>query len=252
MSLPAAPWSRPAADVAGALGVDPAVGLYSGQVALRVRRDGPNRLLGVKARSLAAILWAQLRSLLVGLLALAAGIGFVFGDTVEGYAILVVIALNTAIGFFSELQAVRSMEALRRLGVTICRVRRDGALRELPAEALVAGDIVLLEGSDLVPADLRMLDGARAGGRVSAYRRIAAGGRACRSSPSCRAAGRARLHALPRHGSQCRHGAWRRDRHRHGNRAGQDQPPGGARPGRRRRRSKNDSTALANGSPGWR
>jgi Ca2+-transporting ATPase len=161
VSLPAAPWSRPAADVAGALGVDPAVGLDAGQVALRVRRDGPNRLLGVKARSLAAILWAQLRSLLVGLLALAAGIGFVFGDTVEGYAILVVIGLNTAIGFFSELQAVRSMEALRRLGVTICRVRRDGALRELPAEALVVGDIVLLEGGDLVPADLRMLDGAR-------------------------------------------------------------------------------------------
>ena len=129
MSTPAAPWSRPAADVAGGLGVDPSVGLGSEQVALRLRRDGPNRLPGIKARSLAAILWAQLRSLLVGLLALAAGIGFLFGDTVEGYAILVVIALNTAIGFFSELQAVRSMEARRRLGVTTCRVRRAGLLR---------------------------------------------------------------------------------------------------------------------------
>ena len=161
MSTPAAPWSRPAADVAGGLGVDPSVGLGAGQVALRLRRDGPNVLPGVKPRSLLAILWAQLRSLLVGLLALAAGIGFLFGDTVEGYAILVVIALNTAIGFFSELRAVRSMEALRRLGVTTCRVRREGALRELPAEALVVGDVVLLEGGDLVPADLRMLDGAR-------------------------------------------------------------------------------------------
>ncbi len=161
MSTPQAPWSRAAAEVIGGLEVDPAVGLDSGQVAQRLRRDGPNRLPGVKQRSLAAILWAQLRSLLVGLLALAAGIGFLFGDTVEAYAILAVIALNTAIGFFSELRAMRSMEALRRLGVTTCRVRRDGGLRELPAEALVVGDTVLLEGGDLVPADLRVLDGAR-------------------------------------------------------------------------------------------
>ena len=161
MSAPQAPWSQAAADVATGLGVDPAVGLDSAQVAQRLRRDGPNRLPGVRPRSLLAILWAQLRSLLVGLLALAAGIGFLFGDTVEAYAILAVIALNTAIGFFSELRAVRSMEALRRLGVTACRVRREGALRELPAEALVVGDVVLLEGGDLVPADLRVLDSAR-------------------------------------------------------------------------------------------
>ena len=161
MSVPQVPWSQAAAEVTSGLGVDPAVGLDSGQVAQRLRRDGPNRLPGVKPRSLLAILWAQLRSLLVGLLALAAGIGFLFGDTVEAYAILAVIALNTAIGFFSELRAVRSMEALRRLGVTTCRVRRDGALRELPAEALVVGDVVLLEGGDLVPADLRVLDSAR-------------------------------------------------------------------------------------------
>lgn len=161
MSTPAAPWSRSAADIASELGVDPALGLDSGQAARRLLKDGPNCLHGVRTRSLADIVWAQLRSLLVGLLALAAGIGFVFGDTVEAYAILAVIGLNTAIGFVSELRAVRSMEALRRLGVTTCRVRRGGTLREAPAEMLVVGDIVLLEGGDLVPADLRVLDSAR-------------------------------------------------------------------------------------------
>lgn len=154
-------WSQMAAQVASGLGVDAAVGLDSGQVAQRLRQGGPNRLPGSRKRSLASILWAQLGSVLVGLLGLAAGIGFLSGDTVEAGAIVVVIVLNTAIGFVSELRAARSMEALRRLGVTVCRVRRDGALRELPAEALVVGDIVLLEAGDLVPADLRMLDGAR-------------------------------------------------------------------------------------------
>ncbi|WP_372717057.1 cation-translocating P-type ATPase [Immundisolibacter sp.] len=161
MGVPSAPWCRPAAEVARELGVDPAIGLDSQHATQRLRRDGPNRLRRVKPRSLAAILWAQLSSLLVGLLAVAAGIGFVSGDTVEAYAILVVIVLNTAIGFASELRAVRSMEALRRLGVTSSRVRRDGALQELPAAAVVVGDIVLLEGGDLVPADLRVLESAR-------------------------------------------------------------------------------------------
>ncbi|MDD3650425.1 cation-transporting P-type ATPase, partial [Immundisolibacter sp.] len=156
-----APWTLDAQQVARQLGVDPAQGLADTEAAQRLRRDGPNRLLTVKPRSLAAILWAQLRSLLVALLAVAAGIGFLSGDRVEAIAILVVIGLNTAIGFFSELRAVRSMEALRRLGVTTCRVRRDGRLQELPAEALVVGDVVLLEGGDVVPADLRLIDGAR-------------------------------------------------------------------------------------------
>ena len=155
------PWTRDAREVARDLGVDPAQGLADAEAAQRLRRDGPNRLAAVRPRSLAAILWAQLRSLLVGLLAVAAGVGFVSGDRVEAIAILAVIALNTAIGFFSELRAVRSMEALRRLGVTTCRVRRGGRLEELSADALVAGDIVLLEGGDVVPADLRVLEAAR-------------------------------------------------------------------------------------------
>ena len=155
------PWTRDALEVARDLGVDPAHGLADAEAAQRLRRDGPNRLAAVRPRSLAAILWAQLRSLLVGLLAVAAGVGFLSGDRVEAIAILAVIALNTAIGFFSELRAVRSMEALRRLGVTTCRVRRGGRLEELSADALVAGDIVLLEGGDVVPADLRVLEAAR-------------------------------------------------------------------------------------------
>ena len=161
MSAPGAPWSEPPQQVADGLGVDPVRGLDQGAAAARLRREGPNRLQAIKPRSLLGILWAQLRSLLVGLLAVAAVIGFLSGDVVEAYAILAVIALNTAIGFFSELRAVRSMEALRRLGVTRCRVRRDGQLRELAAEALVPGDVVLIEGGDLVPADLRLIEAAR-------------------------------------------------------------------------------------------
>src|SRR3954454_19683806 len=40
------------------------------------------------------------------------------------------------------------------------RVRRDGALTQLPAEQLVPGDVVEVEAGDLVPADGRVLSAA--------------------------------------------------------------------------------------------
>jgi len=72
-----------------------------------------------------------------------------------------VVLLNAAIGFATELQAVRSMEALRRLGHVRTRVRRGGRIEEVPAEDLVLGDIVIVEGGDVVTADLRLIDASK-------------------------------------------------------------------------------------------
>ncbi|HEX3035811.1 MAG TPA: cation-transporting P-type ATPase, partial [Thermodesulfobacteriota bacterium] len=83
---------------------------------------------------------------------------FVFGELVEGVAIIAVILINALIGFFTELRAVRSMEALRRLGSMNAKVRRDGRILEIPSQELVPGDIVIIEGGDVVTADLRLVE----------------------------------------------------------------------------------------------
>jgi P-type Ca2+ transporter type 2C len=62
------------------------------------------------------------------------------------------------IGFTTEFKAARSIEALRALGTRSARVRRDGHTRFIPAEALVPGDIVVLEAGDAVSADLRLVE----------------------------------------------------------------------------------------------
>ena len=69
--------------------------------------------------------------------------------------------INAAIGFLTELKAVRSMEALRRMGQMTTIVRRNQAIREIPAENLVPGDIVLFEGGDIITADLRLIETSR-------------------------------------------------------------------------------------------
>ena len=142
-------------------GVDSAAGLSLAQAEARLARHGPNRVAGAPPVSNLAILLAQLVSPVVWLLGAATVLSAVLGDMAEALAILVVLVINTAIGFVAEQRAVRSMEALRRLDTATTRVRRAGTLRVVPVAAVVPGDIVLLEAGDRVPADARLLEASR-------------------------------------------------------------------------------------------
>jgi Ca2+-transporting ATPase len=155
------PWTLSAAEALEVLDVDPQQGLSSREAAGRVRLYGPNTLREVKSQSTLAILINQFRSLIVYFLVAAALLSFVFGDHVEGVAIVAVIFINAVIGFVTELRGVRSIEALRRLGTVSSRVRRDGTVAEIPARELVPGDVVLLEGGDIITADLRVKEASR-------------------------------------------------------------------------------------------
>ena len=93
----------------------------------------------------------QFQSPVVYLLSVAAALALYFGELEEGGAIAVVLAINTLIGFLTELKAARSIEALRALGTHSARVRRDGHLRVIPAEQIVPGDIVVLEAGFHLP-----------------------------------------------------------------------------------------------------
>ena len=157
----ASPWSRAAGELSRELDVDSETGLSADEAARRLREHGPNRLREHEERSAWEILVDQFRSLIVLLLGAAALLSFLFGGALEGGAIVAVLVINAAIGFATELRAVTSMEALRELGSTEARVLRDGQPRVVPARELVPGDVVLLEGGDVVTADLRLLEANR-------------------------------------------------------------------------------------------
>ncbi len=143
-------------DVARDLGITPEAGLTDGAAKARLRSQGPNRLRQKKRKSLIAILGNQFQSMIVGLLAFAAGLSFAFGEIAEGLSVIALLAINAAIGFFTELRAARSMEALMRIADVRTRVRRSGATRVIDAQDLVTGDIVVVEAGDIVTADLRL------------------------------------------------------------------------------------------------
>ncbi len=77
-----------------------------------------------------------------------------------GIMILLLTLLNALLGLSQEGKAAAAVAALAKMMIVKARVRRDGALAQLPAEELVPGDIVDIEAGDLVPADGRLLSAA--------------------------------------------------------------------------------------------
>ncbi|MGB7874923.1 MAG: cation-transporting P-type ATPase [Anaerolineales bacterium] len=157
----ATPWARSQQEMLEALRVSEDDGLDEQEVKKRREQYGHNRLRSAKSKSAWTILAEQFKSLLVVLLAMAAVLSLVLGELIEGIAILAVIFINAGIGFLTELRAVRSMEALQSLGSVEAKVRRGGRVNRIPAEDIVPGDIVVLEGGDVVTADLRLTEASK-------------------------------------------------------------------------------------------
>ena len=151
------PWEQGADQLLTALATNSEVGISHAEAAARAVKYGPNELETRQKTTVLDVLVRQFKSLIVLLLASAAIVAFAFGEIIDGSAILAVIVLNTAIGFFTEIRAVRSMEALSAMNEVSARVRRDGRLEEIRAELLVPGDIAVLEGGDILSADMRTI-----------------------------------------------------------------------------------------------
>jgi Ca2+-transporting ATPase len=156
--LPEFPHALPASEVLVALGVSAATGLTDAEPKRRIAAYGRNTIVSRRKASVLALFLHQLQSPVVYLLGAAAALGFYVGEWEEGGAIAAVLALNSLIGFLTELKAARSIEALRALGTRSARVRRDGHTRLVPADEMVPGDIVVLEAGDSVSADLRLIE----------------------------------------------------------------------------------------------
>jgi Ca2+-transporting ATPase len=135
-----------------------ASGLSHEEARRRLEHYGENRLELAKPESVWRMLLDQVRSVVTVLLVVAAALAWWLGDPIEAAAIAVVLLINVAIGFFTELRARRAMEALRSLEVPHATVVRDGRRENISARLLVPGDVIELEPGQSVPADARLIE----------------------------------------------------------------------------------------------
>ncbi len=143
-------------------------GLDSPEAVKRLQEFGPNRLEEAVGAPRWLLLLREFTHFFAVILWVAAALAF-FAETRQpgagmwqlGTAILAVILVNGVFSFLQEYRAERAIAALRQLLPAHVKVMRDGALQSLPVEALVPGDIVVLEGGDSVPADCRVVEASR-------------------------------------------------------------------------------------------
>ena len=154
-------WAQSAEAVAKELDVTVERGLSSAEVVRRRARFGRNQLREHENVSALTVLTNQFASVVVWLLVAAASLSLFLGDLLEATAIAAAVVLTVMLGFATELRAMRSMEALRRLGTQEARVRRDGEVTTVAAIELVPGDVILVDGGDRISADLRIARASR-------------------------------------------------------------------------------------------
>jgi Ca2+-transporting ATPase len=133
-------------------------GLAEHVAAVRLETFGPNRLPEVQARSGWTILFEQFDSMPTVLLLAAAGISLFTGGFTDALAIGGVLAINAAIGFFTESQSETAIRSLKRIVQPTAMVARNGKLRPIPSERVVPGDIIALRPGTYVCADSRVIE----------------------------------------------------------------------------------------------
>ena len=140
-------------------------GLTPEQAAARLARDGRNVLTEPPKPSLVKRFFQQLADPMILVLLAAALISAItsayahesFADVI---IILIVVIINAVLGVYQERKAEQAIAALKELSAAHSRVLRGGKLVTVPSEELVAGDVLVLEAGDAVPADARVLESA--------------------------------------------------------------------------------------------
>ena len=151
------PYAESATDTSRRLDVHPEQGLALEVVAARAREFGANNLPTVPPRSAWRVLASQFSSVLVLVLLGAAVLSAAIGNRKDAIVIACVVIVNALFGFYQEYRAEKSLTALKLMLPVRARVRRAAITQEIAADALVPGDVVLVEAGDRVPADGRLI-----------------------------------------------------------------------------------------------
>src|SRR3954462_12375926 len=161
-SAPDQPWyTLPPEQVTSGLDVDAVRGLAGTEAASRLQQYGPNKFTVAATEPRWKAFVRQYRDPMQIVL-LVAGLGSIWPlhELGTGLVIIFLTLFNAVLGLRQEGKAAEAVSALQKMMIVKARVRRDGALVQIPAEELVPGDVVAIEAGDVVPADGRLLTAA--------------------------------------------------------------------------------------------
>lgn len=133
-------------------------GLSQQEAQQRLEEHGPNKLPSEEIPSAWRRFLRQFKNVLIYVLLAAAVLTAALGEWTDFAVIVAVVLINALIGFIQEGKAQHAMESIRGMLSPQAKVLRDGRQREIPAEELVPGDVVVVDSGDRIPADIRILE----------------------------------------------------------------------------------------------
>ena len=143
-------------------------GLSEDEALRRLHEYGLNEIKEVRRKPLYLRFISQFTHFLAILLWIAAVLCFLSeylhpgeGLLFLGIAILGVILINAVFTFIQEYRAEKAIEALKKLLPFNVKALREGTAKEVRAERIVPGDLMLLSEGDKVPADARLIESNR-------------------------------------------------------------------------------------------
>jgi Ca2+-transporting ATPase len=139
-------------------------GLSFEEAEQRREQYGPNAIEEGERTSPLKIFLAQLKNPLLLVLVAAAGLSLLAGKKLDAVVVVVIIALNSIIGFIQEYRAEEALAALKSRTAPEAEVVREcpeegGCIEvRIPTADIVPGDVILLDAGAKVPADLRLIE----------------------------------------------------------------------------------------------
>ncbi|HOI13672.1 MAG TPA: plasma-membrane proton-efflux P-type ATPase [Methanoculleus sp.] len=133
-------------------------GLAQSEAANRIQRFGYNEIPEKEESPVKKFLryfWGPIPWMIEAALVISAVIG-----RWEDFAIIFALLLiNAVVGFWQERQAGNAIAMLKKKLALEARVLRDGKWQKITARDLVPGDIVRVRNGDVIPADIKLVEG---------------------------------------------------------------------------------------------
>lgn len=101
---------------------------------------------------------SQYKSPLVLILVFASGLAFLLGEYSDSAIILIILLLTGLLSYIQERKADQAVEKLKALVRNKVMVKRQGMTKEITADEVVQGDMIILDAGDIVPADAVILE----------------------------------------------------------------------------------------------
>ena len=133
-------------------------GLSSSEAQKRLQQYGPNEIPEKKENPLLKFLsyfWGPIPWMIEAAIIMSA----VIQHWPDFGIIFTLLMMNAVVGFWQEHKAGNAIELLKQRLALKARVLRDGKWQEKPAGELVPGDVVRLRLGDIVPADVKLIEG---------------------------------------------------------------------------------------------